>query len=229
MRGLSCVGMFVLLCGVAAPLRADLITNGSFETATLDPPGSSFYGLSAGSTAISGWTVIGDAIHYSRGGWEASDGVSSLDLDFGAGDRGGVSTTFATTPGDQIRVTFDMAGNPDPNGNVPSPIRDMRVSAAGIFQDFSFDTTGTTLQDMGWTPESFLFTATSASTTLSFLSTSSDAVAGWGIALDNVSATAVPAQVPEPSSMLLLGMVGGMGMVGRYVRRRRNGPSSETA
>ena len=51
---------------------ADLIVNGSFETGPSVPPDPGFTRLNAGSTDITGWTVIGE-IDYIGAYWQASD------------------------------------------------------------------------------------------------------------------------------------------------------------
>src|SRR5437867_11795365 len=82
-----------------AQSSVNLVTNGSFESASINP-GASFITLNAGDTAITGWTVIGANIDYIGAYWNASNGTRSLDLD-GYGAAGGVQQTFRTTPGSQ--------------------------------------------------------------------------------------------------------------------------------
>jgi choice-of-anchor C domain-containing protein len=185
---------------LATPVRADLCQNGSFESGvTLT---TSFLELNAGdSTSITNWTVIGGgvrAIDYINGYWVASAGVRSLDLN-GRPGPGGVEQGISTTIGDPYLVTFDMAGNPDGGPT----IKTMQVSAIGAStqsQNFSFDITGHTKTNMGWTAMQWTFVADASNTTLRFMSTVTDTV-GWGPALDNVSVVPVPAAV-------LLGMLG---------------------
>jgi outer membrane protein OmpA-like peptidoglycan-associated protein len=59
--------------------------------------------------------------------------------------------------------------------------------------DFTFDSTGKTGRNMGWTPTSWTFTATSASTTLEFRSLTVSPQTGFGAAIDNVVVIAEPA------------------------------------
>src|SRR5207253_2296924 len=87
-------------------IQAVQFINGSFEIGP--DTGPSFVRLSPGSTAITGWTVTSAAIDYVGPGWQASDGARSIDLDGNDGDSGGMAQTFATIPGVNYNVAFDM-------------------------------------------------------------------------------------------------------------------------
>jgi len=190
---------------IVTPVQAtNLIQNGSFETATVNPGTDTL--LNAVSTVITGWTVSQGSIDYIGTYWQASDGGRSLDLQGLA--SGTIEQTFNTTIGATYRVTFDLAGNPFGG----SAIKQMRVSAVGSSADFSFDITGKSPSNMGWVSKSWDFTANSTTTTLEFIGLgNSDA----GAALDNVSVIAVP----EPSSMLGLLSLGVLG-IGSALRRQ---------
>jgi choice-of-anchor C domain-containing protein len=166
----------------------NLVTNGSFETATVDP-GSGLISLVSGSTAIAHWTVGGAGIDYIGGFWQPAEGKRSLDLS--ALDPGSIQQGFGTIPGWQYLVTFALAGN---SGGGPT-VKSLRVSAGGQSKDFSFDTTGRSTTNMGWTVKSWTFTATSAWTVLQFQALTPGA---YGPALDNVRVTkASPLQGPN--------------------------------
>lgn len=175
-------------CGLA---HANLLTNGSFELGTFSPPGNQTMTLLPGSTAITGWQVVADRLAWINAGnpWSlaAQDGNFFLDLsDYAAGAPfGGVAQTFATTPGYEYTVTFELGssnrwGRPDA----------LTVSAAGQSASYVSAATGT---NNDWQPFSFVFKATGASTTLSFIGKSGV----YYVGLDNVSATVTA--VPEPS------------------------------
>ena len=196
---------------------ANLIQNGSFETATVtpsNPPG--FLTLNVGSTAITGWTVTQGTIDYvDTANWQAADGNRSLDLDGTFNSAGGIQQTFNTIIGSLYRVIFDMAGNP----TLEPPVKNMRVSAAGTSSDFSFDVTGKSGTNMGWVSKSWDFTATSTTTTLEFISLTGT---GAGPALDNVSVVEVssqPSSIPEPSSILGILSLGVLG-IGSALKRQ---------
>ena len=191
---------------IVTPVQAaNLVQNGSFETATVNP-GASFIGLGAGSTAITGWTVSQGTIDYIGTYWQASEGSRNLDLS--GANAGGIQQTFNTTVGETYRVTFDLAGNTD----YSPTIKEMRVSAGGNSADFSFDITGKSRSNMGWVSKSWGFTATGTTTTLSFLNLVDTP---YGPALDNVSVIALsspPPSIPEPSSVLGLLSLGVLGI-----------------
>src|SRR5205085_846874 len=67
----------------------------------------------------------------------------------------------------------------------------MRVIAAGQLQDLSFDISGHTLSDLGWTNETWVFTATGQTTTLEFDSHDPQA-SSYGPTLDNIIVSGAP-------------------------------------
>ncbi|WP_176764028.1 choice-of-anchor C family protein [Aquimonas voraii] len=182
-------------------------TNGSFEQGP--DTGATFVTLTAGSTSITGWTITAGDMDYIGPLWGAGEGNRSLDL---VGClQGAISQTFDTLPGARYRVSFLMAGNP---GTQPT-LKTLRASAGLAAQDFSFDTSGRSVTDMGWSPRSFEFIASGASTTLSFTNTSSPSGCG-GAALDAVSVSMLgssrTAVVPVDGApwlwLLVFGLVG---------------------
>jgi hypothetical protein len=212
-----------LLASVAVEARADLLINGSFEDTN-----KSFVGdgnltdnLASGSAAIPGWTTIdGTFTAWIENGnpWaiSASNGSFFLDLtgysDFGT--YGGVSQSFATTPGTSYVVTFDLGygGN---SGLFGGPVK-VTASAAGTSQTF---TSGSgTPNPAVWDHETFGFTATSTMTTLNLIGLST--AGGDYIGLDNVDVeVGTVAPVPEIGTFGLV--LTGLGTIGDAVRRRR--------
>jgi choice-of-anchor C domain-containing protein len=168
------------------------INNGSFEAASVDPVNGTI-ALPSGSTAITNWTVGDAGIDYRQEYWQPAEGYRSLHLN-GASGRGSIRTYFYTYPGWRYKVTFAMAGNPD-GGPV---VKSLWVSAGGDSQDFSFDTTGKSRANMGWSPKSWTFRAKSFVTGLEFFSLTGGV---YGPALDRVR---VVRQVSLLPLMLLL-------------------------
>ncbi|MDB4516829.1 choice-of-anchor C family protein [Crocinitomicaceae bacterium] len=191
---------------------ASIITNGSFESASVDP-GTTWIALSPGDTSIAGWTVINDLIHYMGTYWVASDGIRSVDLDGATGQAGGIEQQFATVAGNKYEVSFDMSGN---LAGGPT-IKPMQVIADGQIGDFTFDITGISQADMGWINHKWLFTADDALATLQFVSINSPA--SFGPVIDNVSVRMAPmGQTPEPAVLALFSI--GLAGIG-YHRRRK--------
>jgi len=146
---------------------SNLVTNGSFEQGT------------------SGWTQINGGVDVVyRLGWQPGDGSYSVDLN--AFHPGGVQQVLQTTPGVQYTIGFELSKNP---GNTDHAT--VLVSAGGSSQSYTFSDANTGA-DMKWSQQTFSFTATGTSTTLSFASTyPTDATGGFpvnaqGPALDEV-------------------------------------------
>jgi hypothetical protein len=190
---------------VGVPLRANLITNGSFEQ-----PDSGSGGFGVGSTALTGWTVIDSVIwhvHTGDYGIVASDGSYSLDLtgyyNYGLG---GVEQTISTIPSAVYTIQFDLATN----GN--NGISEVQVSAGSLLDLASVTSSG----GVHWTTYSSTFTATGSSTTI-------DLIGYWCysdlIGLDNVVVELdhTSGETPEPASWWLVGV----GTAGVLWRRRR--------
>lgn len=157
------------------------LTNGSFEdlNATYVDNGFGFQQLNAPNTSIDGWTVDSGSVDWIGTYWPAPDGAMSIDMS--GADAGTLSQTFETTIGNTYTVSFLLSGNPagDP------AVKTLDVSATGgTVVNYTHDVTGTDLTSMVWTEETYSFLATSASTTLSFISTTTGA---FGPAIDKVA------------------------------------------
>ena len=194
------------LCLAAWPASADvnLLTNGSFEDGNYT--GGVFVPLGAGATNITGWSIGGHSIDWIGSYWQPQDGARSLDLN-GTG-AGSVSQTFATTAGQQYKVSFWMSANFDGG---PS-LKTIQVDVNDNTQTFSYTGGSTSSGNMFWEQASFIFVANSSTETLTFLSTTTgfsgneSFPAAFGPALDNVTVQAVPEL--STWAMMLLGFAG---------------------
>lgn len=214
----------ILLALGTVNAKANQITNGSFENTdkTFVGDGNLVDELASGSSIIPGWTTInGVPTAWIENGnpWNisAADGNYFLDLTgySNVGTYGGVSQSFATTPGTSYVVTFDLGygGNSTAFGGPVSVL----ASAGGTSGTF---TSGSgTPNPAVWDLETFGFTASSSMTTLSFIGETTRG--GEYIGLDNVDVevgTPTPPAVPEPGTCTLL--LTGMSFLGCVVRRR---------
>ena len=185
MSRLASALFLLLLCGAAS---AAPFQNGSFEIGGRQTSCNNTFNIPVGSTLIPGWTVSAGNIDWEGGppcGWQASRGTFSLDLvGNAAGGIGGIQQTFDTIPGVTYKVSFDLAGN---YGGLPV-VKPLTVTVAGDTHTYTFDTTGKSQFNMGWTRIHFTFVAPSTSTTINFVSDVS-ALGGLnnaGAAIDNV-------------------------------------------
>ena len=207
-----------LLSVTTAAGAANLIKNGSFEYGTdpNDPNNGSVLGfidLTAGSTAITDWTVGGTGIDYIGGYWQAADGYRSLDLS-GDYDVGSVSQAVQTVLGQKYSVTFALAGNPYGN-YLQSYTKSVLVTVGSLYSGaFDFSTANTSLQNMGWTDKSFTFVGDGKYDTITFASLNHS---GYGPALDNVRMT-VP--LAPPSALVDLSV---LAVLYAFARRQSRG------
>lgn len=179
----------------ASQLHGSLFVNGSFEEG---PPITNVRGYSTltdGSVDIPGWVVktpvAGRDINYKSYYWQPSDGAFSLDLN-GENGPGGIAQTILTHPRSSYEVLFDIAGNPTVASN---PVKTMVVEAAGVFQTYTVDNTGRTLDNMGWETRSFTFTAVASQTEVWFQMVFPD-YGAEGVGLDNVRGSAISGPSP---------------------------------
>ncbi len=221
------LGAALVFVGLAA--KADLITNGSFESAT------NGYGQLGYNTNITGWTTNGYNFLFPGSGGTVSGSAGSLSL-WGGGVNGGpvlgpspdggnyigadgafevgaISQTITgLTAGTDYTVGFYWAGAQQ-SGYTGITTEQWLVSlgnqqlATNVVTDASHGFTG-------WQQTSFTFEATGSSETLSFLAQGTPTGEPPFSLLDGVTMV----QAPEPASMSLLGA----GLAGlAFVRRRK--------
>lgn len=169
------VAVIASLAMFGSAWAATSIANGSFED------------------SMNGWSVV-QPVDNVCNDWQSADGNCSVDMG-GSPAQGEISQVLATTAGTTYTVTFALAGNPSCTpgnvnwvGWVSEPgVKNLRVTASPAVSTqliYSFDVTGKSYADMGWTSQAFVFTADSAATTLTFQNVDNN----WcGPVIDNVS------------------------------------------
>lgn len=196
------IGLALAAAAGQASANTNLVANGSFEANTVAGLSANY---STTSQGISDWTIGVFNVDLVGSGWTAADGVNSVDLN--GNKKGEIHQTLTTTVGQTYLLSFELAGNFQ--GGPAVKTMSVNIGPNGLY---TFDTTGKSAGNMGWTSYSKTFVAVSTATTLSFASNTSGA---YGAVLDNVSVTAVPE--PETFAMLLAGL----GMMGAIARRRK--------
>lgn len=186
-------GLFIV------PAKAAIIVNGSFE----DGPVAAIF---AGSTGLAGWTINSDYVN--RRAVSATDGSYSIDL--AGGSNSSISQSIDTMIGQQYKITFSLSGNKDGGPKNHTLITSVTGSSD---QAYSF-VTQPNANGYNWETHTYVFTATSASSLLTFAAADNPNNA-YGPMIDKVSIAAVP----EPASWAML--IAGFGMVGASMRRRK--------
>ena len=197
---------------VGASAHANLLTNPSFESGAFVNEGNDTMSPPAGSTVITGWTVVTDTTAWigpaNPFNLTANDGSFFLDLtNYQAGAPfAGMSQSISTTPGATYSLSFDLGSSTQ--WGVPDSLT---ASAAGTSQTFTSPATGINI----WTHEVMQFVASSATTTVLLQGASGINYIG----LDNadVELISLPGQLPEPSTLFLLGV----GLTSAALARRR--------
>lgn len=195
------------LIAASSVAQANLLTNGGFEASNSQ------------TATPTGWTNIGHSdgvITYAAFGTPAYEGLNFYDLGgFGnaSGPIGdGIAQTFATTPGSIYSVIFGLSSE-NQSGN-----ETLTVAAAGASFDYLLGVTAAGVFKKPFSTQTFNFTATGASTTLSFIHT-----AGAGGSndpmIDGVIVNLATSTVPEPETFALF-LAALLSMA--VVRRRRS-------
>jgi choice-of-anchor C domain-containing protein len=160
------------------------------------PPFGGSFIPAPNSAAISGWTVQAGSVDYiGNDTWPAADGSRSLDMS--GHDAGTITQNISGfIPGHQYRLSFYMAAN---NDGVARIFR-LQARIGSAMEAFSFDATGRTYANMGWSLRTLDFTATDTTLALTFTSLDDG---NAGPALDNVSISPVSGPcVPAPSGLV---------------------------
>src|SRR5438067_2123833 len=114
--------LIISLVVVRDASAAELLVNGGFEVPVQGPPNYATFNIPAGSTYITGWTVVQGNVDLTTTanygpGPNTLDPLSVQDVDLigdtngSGGVFGGISQTFTTLLGQQYQLTFDYSHN----------------------------------------------------------------------------------------------------------------------
>lgn len=160
----------------ASDRKPPAFSDGSFEDPQISQQNKTFRTGVAGNDTIGPWKVTVKTVDLVRG-WQTADGSQIVDLngtnatDLNITQPGAVEQTFATKKGEMYKLTFSLAGNPQRAPVVKTG--EVKINGQKV-QDFSFDVTGKTVNDLGWKQQQVTFVAPDKSTTLTFASTTGD-------------------------------------------------------
>ena len=139
----------------------NFVADPSFEYSPSIPSEASFRTVGKGS--IGSWMISAggvDIVGPAQG--IAADGNHFIDLNGNSLGAGTLQQQVPTSPDRQYRVTFSLAGNP--NGD--PTIKELEVVFGSVRQQFVFDITGHTNDNLGWIQQSFVANPDCGSSTL---------------------------------------------------------------
>jgi hypothetical protein len=194
---------------------SELLNNGGFENlGSAVPEGWGGYTYYAGAqVGLPGWTIDAGSVDVTTNAsaWSpAYEGQNGLDIN--GWDAGTISQSFGTILGELYTVSFAYSRNA---ASAPNPAT-ATVSAGGSFLDVTAANDGSfgSANNFLWKTGSFTFVGTGNNETITLAAT---VPGNGGVFFDNVSVSG--AAVPEPATWAL--MIGGFGMAGATLRRRR--------
>ena len=209
-----------LLVSASAASATNIIMNGGFESPPIADPCCTTI---PGNGTVDYWNVVSGNVNVVNGYYGsqgvdmnpaanlAKEGVQYLDL-IGEGGVGSISQSFDTVLNQVYTLTFSYSHNIFGGSSNPVPLFAANFSVGDL--NGSVTHSSGTNTDLDWKTYTGWFVGTGASETLNFTNIS-PTKGNAGILLDEVSVSAVP----EPATWMM--MIGGFGVAGVAVRRRR--------
>lgn len=200
------LAVMAIIGATAGAASANLIVNGSFEDPIRNPNSYGLYDV------IPGWAAEVGKIEVQRvnvAGTPAADGFQFVELD--SSQSSTIFQSVATVANQQYELSWSFSPRPgtqEPQNKLGIYIDDALVATSG-------PQTGQSGNQNTWTRYSYVFSASSASTKISFadLGTPSDS---YGTYLDDVQMVAIPEPV-----FLQMGALLSLGAGGVFRLRRR--------
>jgi Protein of unknown function (DUF642)/PEP-CTERM motif len=177
----------------------NIVVNGGFETPVVT---DFYYDVYSAGQSFTGWTVSQGTVdlctdqYYPPLSDVPYQGNQDLQLGSTPAGNGGIYQDLVTTPGTTYELSFAFASNPFASQSCSMDVGWGGATIASLSAAPSHDYT-----NLGWIVESYAVTANAGITVLEFTNTT--AVLGVGLPqIDAVFAAAVP----EPSSLILIGL-----------------------
>ena len=203
-RVLTLATGLVLLLLCVGTVSANLVSNGGFEDPVVKFPFSTIY---AGN-GLTGWTITTQSIDLMHS-WTPHSGAQCIDL---AGNgRSKISQTINTRVGTDYEISFWLAGNP--NSLYQGP-KGLNVYWAGEkVKSVTFDTTGKSGDNMGWTFVTIPGLKAKGTTTEIAFEQGETSKDYYGVALDDITVEDPVIPAPEfPGVALPVGLL--IGFIG---------------
>jgi len=194
---------------------SELVTNGSFENPGNTSITAPQHFIQYTGNALPGWTIAGnvDVVDENLPNtvyrWQDAEVAGKQSLDLNGNQAGTISQVLSTVANVDYYLTFSYSKNPYGGAAVKTA---QVLLDSNLFANITASAPSTP-NNMNWTSVTYIFTALSNSTTLSFKSTSSGSN---GVTLDAISVSAVP----EPTTLALLGFGGIAAGIAGFRRRR---------
>jgi hypothetical protein len=229
------------VCHMAHATSTNLVTNGNFDQSTYTT--NSQFGTGYGGQGVTGWTGgTGYQLYFFAGTASTNSAASQYDNGYNTGLEKFYTLANSPAGGNGNFVALDGDPTVGGGGMISQTLTNLTIGtnylvafywATGQLQSRSGATTDTVDVTLGnqsyntpvvadasasstpWISQTFLYTATSTTETLSFLAQGTPTGLPPMVALDGVSVTAAP----EPASIALLGA--GLGVLGLVYRRRK--------
>lgn len=170
-------GVLVALASTSSAVNStadarNIVTNSNFAAPPVTAAINFATYAGGDSTSIPGWTVGGNTVDLNDAAYlavPAGDPASTQTIDLTGGNAlGSVTQTLPTVAGYHYTGSYELAGNVNCGTDL---IKTGTLTVGSLAETFTFDSTGKTATNMGWTQVNFAFVASGGATPITFAST----------------------------------------------------------